>query len=445
MVKVRAPSPSRRDLIRLAAATAAAAPFVILPERTLARQATLKIAKWAHFLPEYDAWFTGVLADEWGKQHDTNVVVDHVPVERIHAVAAAEIAAGSGHDVVMFPWPPAEFQKHVIDHGEIYQTVAFKFGNLDRFAHKSTFDPKTKRYFAFADSWIPAPFHYFEDTWREVGMSLGPVHYGSLRSGGRRIREAQGPPCGLALAPSLEGNITLHTLLHGFRSAVIDSAGNVAIGKTARTVEALKYVKALYDDAGTPDQLSWGSSGNVQAMIARKTSCTVNGISLLRTAEKEAPEVASKIRLCPPLLGSAGVLAVPHVTNCSVVWDFAQNQEGAKQFLADLIDSSRTAYEKSAGCNFPIYQKAMPDLIKQLENDSRADPPYKYKELKDALYWTRNLGFPGYANPIGMEVFNSFVIPRMFISVVTGKSSPEDAVQAAEAEVTRIADRWKQV
>src|SRR5215831_19040074 len=148
MVKVRAPSLSRRDLISLAAATAAAAPFLILPERTLARQATLKIAKWAHFLPEYDAWFTSELADEWGKQHDTRVVVDHVPVERIHAVAAAEVAAGSGHDVFMFPWPPAEFQKHVIDHGEIYQTVAFKFGNIDRFSHRSTFDPKEKTYFA---------------------------------------------------------------------------------------------------------------------------------------------------------------------------------------------------------------------------------------------------------------------------------------------------------
>jgi multiple sugar transport system substrate-binding protein len=65
--------------------------------------------------------------------------------------------------------------------------------------------------------------------------------------------------------------------------------------------------------------------------------------------------------------------------------------------------------------------------------------------LKDALFWTRNLGFPGFANPVGMEVFNSFLIPRMFTSVVTGQSSPEDAMQAAEAEVTRIADRWKQV
>jgi multiple sugar transport system substrate-binding protein len=345
----------------------------------------------------------------------------------------------------MFPWPPAEFQKHVIDHGEIYQTVAFKFGNLDRLAHKSTFDPKAKKYFAFADSWIPAPLHYFEDTWREVGMPLGPVHYGSLRSGGQRIREALGLPCGLALAPSLESNITLHTLLYAFRSHVIDAAGNVTIGKNARTVEALKYVNALYADAGTPDQVTWGPSGNVRAMLARKTSCTVNAISLLRAAEKENPEVAGKIRLSPPLLGSAGALAFPHVTNCSVVWSFAQNQHGAKQFLADLIDNSATTYEKSAGCNFPIYQKTVPNLVGRLENDPRADPPYKYKELKDALYWTRNLGFPGYANAVGMEVFNSFVIPRMFNSVVTGRSSPEDAAQAADAEVTRIADKWKQV
>jgi multiple sugar transport system substrate-binding protein len=276
-------------------------------------------------------------------------------------------------------------------------------------------------------------------------MPLGPVHYGSLRSGGQRIREALGVPCGLALAPNLESNITLHTLLYAFRSQVLDAAGNVTIGKTARTVEALKYVKALYEDAGTPDQLAWGPSGNVRAMLARKTSSTVNAISLLRTAEKEEPEVASKIRLSPPLLGSAGVLAFPHATNCSVVWNFAQNQEGAKQFLADLIDNSKTAYEKSAGCNFPIYQKTVPNLIVRLEEDPRADPRYKYKALKDALHWTRNLGFPGYANPVGMEVFNSFVIPRMFISVATGRSSPEDAVQVAEAEVTRIADRWKRV
>src|SRR5258708_37427778 len=68
---------------------------------------TLRIAKWMHFLPEYDEWFEGVLAKEWGRRHDTEVIVDRIPIEEIGARAAAEAAAGKGHDGFMFPVPPA--------------------------------------------------------------------------------------------------------------------------------------------------------------------------------------------------------------------------------------------------------------------------------------------------------------------------------------------------
>jgi multiple sugar transport system substrate-binding protein len=441
-------APSRRDFLKLAAISAAAfGPFFLFPDRALASQKTLKIAKWAHFLPGYDAWFANGLAQEWGKQHDTKVVVDFIPIEEIRVHAAAEVKTGKGHDVFMFPWPPAEYQQHVIDHNEIYQTVAMKYGQIDRFAHRSTFDRKAKTYFAFADSWIPTPVHYFEDYWSEVGMPLGPVHYGGLHGGARRINAKLGIPCGLALGHTLESNITLHTVLFAFGAKVLDPEGKILINTGARTIEALKYVKALCQDAGSPEQLTWGSSGNVGAMVARKTSCSLNGISLLRTAERENPEVAKKIRLQPPLLGSTGtgVFGLPHVTNCSVVWNFAQNEDGAKKFLAGLIDNSRTAYERSQGCNFPMYQKTVPDLIVRLENDPQGDPPYKYKELKDALYWTHNLGFPGYANPVAMEVFNTFVIPRMFTSVIRNEASPEEAAAAAGKKVKAIADKWKQV
>jgi multiple sugar transport system substrate-binding protein len=368
-----------------------------------------------------------------------------IPAEKIHTLAGAEVAARKGHDLFMFPWPPAEFQHHVIDHTEVYEKVAFQYGSIPQIAFRSTFNPKTKKHFAFADSWIPSPLHYFEDYWGEVGMPLGPVHYGSLLSGGQRIRAKLGVPCGLAITPTLEGNIALHTLLYAFRGQILDQGGNVAINKNAFTINALKYVKALSQDAGTPEQLTWGSSGNVQAMLARKASCTTNAISLLRFAEKLDPETAKKIRLQPPLLGSAGITAFPHVTNCSAIWNFTQNQEGAKQFLGDLVDHSKTIYENSKGCNFPVYAKTVPDLIVRLENDPEGDPPYKYKELKDALHWTPNLGAPGFAHPVWMEVFNSFVVPRMFMSVTKGELSAEDAARVVEGEVTKIAEKWKHV
>ena len=436
---------SRRDFIRLAGA-AAVGPFFLFSGHALPSQKALKIAKWSHFLPEFDLWFEST-AKEWGKRHDTAITVDEIPLEQISTTAKAEILAGGGHDVFIFPWSPAEYCQHVIDHSDIYQLVASKYGAIPQLAHRSTFNLKTRKYFAFADFWAPSPLHFFQDYWAEVNMPLGPVHYGSLRSGGRKLRDKLGIPCGLAFTPTLEGNITLHTILYAFRAWILDGSGDVLFNKNGFAVGALKYIHALYQDSGTPDQLAWGQAGNVQAMLARKTSSTTNAISLLRTAEKQDPKVASKIWLQPPLIGTngMGVTALPHVTNCSVVWNFAQNQEGARQFLADLIDTSRSGYETSLGCNFPIYPKTDPDLVVRLANDPKADPSYKYAELKDALHWTPNLGVPGFATPTFMEVFNSSLVPRIVQSMLKGQQSPEEAAATAAAEIQHIADKWMQV
>lgn len=436
----------RRDFINLAAGAAAVGPFFLFPDRALASQKTLKIAKWAHFLPEFDSWFES-MASDWGKQHDTRVTVDEIPVEKISSTANAEIKVGKGHDVFMFPWPPAEYYQHAIDHSEVYQTVASKYGAIQQLAHRSTFNLKNKTYFAFTDFWAPSPLHFFQDYWAQVGMPLGPVHYGSLRGGGKKLRDQLGIPSGLAFTPTLEGNVTLHTILYAFRAWLLDGNGNVLFNKNGFAVGALKYLQALYQDSGSPDQLAWGPGGNVQAMLARRTSSSSNAISLLRAAEKQDPQVASKILLQPPLIGTngMGVTALPHITNCSVVWNFSQNQASAKQFLGDLVDSSRTGYEKSLGSNFPIYPKTVPDIIVRLSKDPQANPPYKYTALKDALHWTPNLGVPGFATPAYMEIFNSSLVPRMVQSVLKGESSPEDAAAAAAGEIQRIVEKWNAI
>jgi len=417
-------------------------PFVSFPCSAAASQPPLRIAKWAHFLPEFDSWFES-MADEWGRQHNTRVTVDEIPVENVYATAKAETKLGQGHDLFIFPWPPAEFQEDAIDHAGVYQAVASKYGMIPEIALKSTINAKTKKYFALADSWVPTPLLYFEDCWQRAAMPYGPLAYGSLRSGGQRIREQSGIPCGLALTSTLEGNITSHTILYAFGGTLMNKRGEARID--ARTTAALTFAKDLYRDAGTLEEVSWQAGANTQSMLAKKVSCTMSSISLLRLAEKHAPEVAKGIRIQPPLLGSYGVTAFPYVTNCSVVWKFSKNQAMATQFLADLIDQSKTMYDKSLGCNFPAYPKALPNLIVRLENDTSADPPTKYKELKDALHWTPNLGAPGIVGPAWMEAFNTFVIPRMFQSAVKGELSVLDAARAAESEMKQIVEKWKDV
>ncbi|HEY6352075.1 MAG TPA: hypothetical protein VI636_21985 [Candidatus Angelobacter sp.] len=438
---------SRRRFLKLAASAAAFGPFFSFPQRALASQKTLKIAKWAHFLPEFDHWFVNTLAVDWGKQNDTKVQVDLIPVEKIRSVALAEAKQGKGHDLVIFPWPPAEFYQSVIDHKEIYLAVALKYGAIQQLAHRSTFNFKTRAYFGFADFWIPTPLQFFEDYMAQAGAFLGPVHYGHLLAAGKTLRDQAGIPIGLAFTPTLEGNVTLHTMLYARRAWILDPAGNVLFNKGAFAVTALGYIQSLYQQAGSRDQLTWGPGGNVSAMLARKTSCTMNGISLLRQAEKENPDLAGKILLEPPLAGQSGmgVTAMPHVTNCSAVWKFARNQDGAKKFLADLIDSSRTGYEQSRGCNFPIYPKTVPNLVVRLEKDPQAHPAFKYSALKDALHWTPNLGAPGVASPAFMEIFTTSVVPRMVGRMLKGEQSPREAAASGAAEMQKIVDKWNQV
>jgi multiple sugar transport system substrate-binding protein len=437
---------ARRDFIKLVAKAAAVGPFFVFTPEAFASSKTLKIAKWTHFLPEFDNWFVNVAAVEWGKQNNTRVTVDLIPVEEVRERAFAEIAAGEGHDIFIFPWPPAEFHQHVIDHGGVYQAVASKYGAIQQLAHRSTFNFKNKKYFAFADFWMASPLHFFQDYWAQVGMPLGPVHYGSLLSGGKAIREKLGIPSGFAFSPTLEGNVTLHTVLYSHRAWILDDRGNVSFNKDVFASKTLSYLQALCQQAGTPEQLTWGSGGSVQAMVEHKTFSAINAISLLRKAEKQNQDVAQRLWIQPPLLGSSGmgVTALPHVTNCSVVWNFAKNHAGASKFLADMLEGSRTGYEKSLGCNFPIYPKTVPDLMVRLSKDSQANPASKYTALKDALHWTPNLGVPGYATPAYMEIFTTSVIPKMVARVITGEQSAEDAAKAGATDMQRIVSKWNQ-
>ena len=438
---------SRRKFLKLTAATAAFGPFFLFSPHALASERPLKIAKWAHFLPEFDEWFGKVWAKDWGTRNNAEVTVDLIPVEEIRARAFAEVKAGTGHDIFIFPWPPAEFHQHVIDHAGIYQMVAPKYGAIQQLAYRSTWNPATKKYFAFSDFWMPSPVHYFEDYWGQFGMPFGPVHQGALLSGGIKIRDKLGIPSGLAFSPTLEGNVTLHTILYSRRAFIQDPAGNVIFNKYAFSLSALRYANAIVQRSGTPEQLTWGSGGSVRAMVAHKASASINAISMLRTAEKESPDVGKQLWLQPPLLGVSGmgITALPHVTNCSAVWNFSENQEGASKFLADLVDSSRTGYEKSRGCNFPIYPKTVPDIVVRLMKDPQGGPMEKYMALKDALHWTPNLGVPGLASPAYMEIFNTSVIPRMVAQIVKDEKSLQDVMAAGTQEMQQIVDKWKKI
>jgi multiple sugar transport system substrate-binding protein len=42
------------------------------------------------------------------------------------------------------------------------------------------------------------------------------------------------------------------------------------------------------------------------------------------------------------------------------------------------------------------------------------------------------------------EVFNQFLVPRMFAAAARGEMTPEEAVKAGEAQMKPIFDKWRE-
>jgi multiple sugar transport system substrate-binding protein len=436
---------TRREFAKVSGAGALAAGVganFLFPERAAAQQKTLKIIQWSHFVPAWDTWFNGTYTKEWGQKNNTNVIVDNINLVDLPARAASEVSAKKGHDLFMFLSPPASYEPQVIDMTHVYQEVEKKHGKKIDLAHKSTYNPKTKKYFAFSDAYTPDPGNWHKDWWTEAGYPNGPDTYDDLLKGAKKIRDASGHPCGVGLSQELDTSMAMRALLWSFGGAEQDIEGNVTIN-SKQTVEALKYMKDLYQQTETAEVFTWTPPSNNQAMLAGRVSFVMNAISITRQSEREKLPIDSKIMISPALKGPVRRIAAEHVMNCHVIWEFAENKDGAQQFLIDFMDHFHEGFGAGQFYNFPCFPQTVPDLQKQIANDSRANPPDKYKVLGNVLDWATNVGYPGYATAGISEAFSTWVIPTMFASVARGDQTPEDAAKAAETEYKRIFARWK--
>jgi len=401
---------------------------------------TLRILQWNHFVPAYDKWFNETYVKEWGQANDTEVIVDNVGVATLNSRGAAEVSAQQGHDLFMFLWPPPVHEEQVVDMADVYQECAKKHGKPIDLAIRSTYNPKTKKYYGFSDSYVPDPINYRKDLWDDVGMA--PNSWDEIREGGRKIKEKHNIPVGIGLSAEIDTGMALRTIMYSFGASVQDANNNLVLN-SKETLEAIKFVKALYEETMTPEVLSWDASSNNRFMLAGKGSLALNAISITRTGETQGLPVADNIWLAKAAQGPARRIGLEHVMDVYVIWKFAQNIDGAKQFLVDYIGNFKRGFQASKFYNFPCFPSTVPDLKQQLANDPTANPPDKYKVLDDVLDWATNVGYPGYATAAIDETFSTWVLNTMFAKAATGDESPEDALKAAEAQCKRIWAKWK--
>jgi len=436
---------SRRRLLKAAGAaalTAGTAPAAVNSRQAKAQGKTLKIMQWKHFVPAFDPWFNDVFAKEWGKKNDIEVTIDNVGFGDMVPRAKAEIQAQRGHDLVLFLPPVAEYEDQVIDHREIYEECQHRYGKLAEFAIKSTHNPRTGKYFGVCAIYLPAVISYRKHLWEAV--QLAPSSWENILAGGRRIKLLHGSPVGFSLTPAEQNSEqTMRAIMYSFGSSEQDENGNATL-KSKETLEAIKYVKALYQEAMIKDVLSWGSPSNNQFILSGDGCLTLDTMSIPRAAETLRLPFSDDIWLAKTPEGPVGRIGPSFGFLTYFIWNFAENVDAAKRFLVDYAGSLRPAFVASGFQNMPTLTNAVPDLATLVAKDAAANPPDKYALLADAAAWTTNLGHPGHTNAAINEVYGRGLIPRMFAQAASGQLTPEQALDQADDEARLIFGKWKE-
>src|SRR5216117_1488201 len=446
-------------LVAAGAVATAAGPTILVRDAKAAGQ--LKILQWSHFVPAYDKWFDP-WAKEWGSKRGVEVTVDHVGFADVVPRATAEVAAQSGHDIHMFIGLASAFEEHVIDLKDVVGTLEKKYGKQVELAHRSTYNPFTKKQFAISDMWVPDPDNYHKEIWTKIGMPNGPVTYDDLVKAAPEIKKVAPQmqiPIGIGLSQDIDSNMAVRNMLWCHGGSIQDKDSNVVLN-SPETLAALEYTKRLYSVGMTQAVLSWNAASNNQAFNAQETSYILNSISAYRTAQDNNLPVLEHYYFVPALKGPKATLASEHVMSGYVVWKFSKNQDVAKEFLVALVDAARESMLASKLYNFPSFYGAAATesglasskkaesgaawIAKQCNNDPfGSTPPDKLALLAKSLPWSTNLGYPGFANPAEGEIFDTYVITDMFAKAATGALSPKDAMLEASTRCKQIFEKWR--
>ena len=418
---------TRRQFLGTSAAGALAAPHVWV-KPAWAQQKQVSILTWSHFVPAYDKWFDQ-WGQEWAAKNGVKLTIDHIPHLNLPAKIAAEVATQTGHDIVQMAasgtekWAPA-----LLDVNDLADKLGKKYGGWSSLAEN--YSMVKGHYYSIPDYFIDFPGLYRKDLWTEIGMPNGPDTWDELRVGGAKLK-AKGFPIGIGLAHHNDSRNSWRAIMWCHGGSEVAKDGKTVTWNSKEVREGLKYFRALYKEAMTPEVLSWDDASNNRLLASGRGSWIHNPISAYRTIEGQNKELADKIHISLSPKGPAGRLSF---ANCLAygITKFSKNQDVAKSFLEALTDSYKDAFRASTGYNNPFlkgYAKGPLPIISE-------DPKLKLLEKSPEYHFTQ--GYPGPVTAASDEVYQQFVMIDACAQFCTDKMDLEQTVKWAEEKIKGI-------
>jgi len=409
-----------------AGANAAAQPAQAGPGG-FANAGTLKILMSSHFVPAYDAWLDE-WAKNWGTKNKVEIQADHIVSNDLAAKNAAEVAAGSGHDIYKFSrnGEPILYHTHMTDVSDLAKQIGEAHGGWIPFGE--TLGLVEGVWYAVPEYFIDFPALYRKDIFDANGLAPIDTWDDLLKTGA--ALKANGNPIGIAInQKSNDANNTWTGVLWSHGGSVVAQDGKTVALNSPATRETVTYAIELYNKAMTNEVLSWDDTGNNLLLASGRGSWIQNPISALRTIEKDSPDLAQKIFISNTPAGPQGRMT--SVTgNSWAIAQWATSVPAARAFLADYYQVLPEAVKASTGYNQPVLKDLRKKPMPILGEDA------KLNVLQDFDQVIHSVGYPGPPTPAAGEVESNWIIPLMVARAVNDgdvNGAVEWATQKVEA------------
>jgi len=433
---------TRREFLRRAGSAAGLAAVGVGVEAMLAARrapayapgTSLHFLLWRNFSPPADVEIVRQ-ATEWGKQHKVNVKVEQIDANDIPARATAAMESKQGPDIIQFfqNWQN-QYAESLIDVTDLCTALESKYGPYFDYAKADA--TLSGRFTAVPHTVYSSVYVVRKSYLKAAGTTQWPRTWDEVRREGKKWKAA-GRPIGQTLGHTFgDAPEFVYGYLWSFGAAERDERGRVIIG-SKQTLEALKFFKALWDDAMDPAGVGWVDASNNAAFLSGAIAATRNPASIYLTAmnqvikDAKGEPLVNDIDHLPNPAGPAGTIAFNSVHSLAIP-KYSKNIEAAKDFTRWLMESEQLSrYLQRA----QAYQSG---ALKMYLNDAMWEMFPMFKPYRDALGGSRHPGWKGPADARAARVVLNYVLVDMLAHVASGRMSAESSLKWADGQLKGI-------
>jgi multiple sugar transport system substrate-binding protein len=420
-----------------AAASRLVAPWKAGAAPAMIRGSSLRIMTWSHFVPAYDTAFDRY-ANDWGVENAVTVRVDHVPIDQLPARIASELAAGAGHDIFQMNGQiqTTLYWKNLVNVSDICDKLGAAAGGWIEMGKQVGFTQGA--WYAMPEFYIPQPMLWRGDLFQQYGLKP-PSTWDAARVAGRTgAGKSPKHDTGIQISHCNDSNHDWRAVFYAFGVKETDPSGKEVTWDSKELRDAMRFGRALYEEAMTPQVLSWDNVSDNRYLDSGVAIWIHDAISALRSIQDSNPDLYAKVNVSGSWIEPMGShMRAPVVDPTTLsIWKFSKNQAAARAFLEKYGADVKFSLTASKGYNMPYlkawYKKPMPAL--------GSDPKVTYiQDWGSAALWA---GYPGPLTAPAAEVLATFVVPDMMARYVQSKDL-EASIKWGMGQIKSIYAKYK--